>query len=28
VDTIALEDRYGRIATDLRVSLPDRCNLR
>ncbi|MGZ5398467.1 MAG: GTP 3',8-cyclase MoaA [Nocardioides sp.] len=25
---MALEDRYGRIATDLRVSLTDRCNLR
>ncbi len=25
---IALEDRYGRVATDLRVSLTDRCNLR
>ncbi|NPC96320.1 GTP 3',8-cyclase MoaA [Nocardioides sp. zg-DK7169] len=24
----ALEDRYGRVATDLRVSLTDRCNLR
>jgi hypothetical protein len=23
-----LEDRYGRVATDLRVSLTDRCNLR
>ncbi len=28
MDTIALADRYGRIATDLRVSLTDRCNLR
>ncbi len=28
MDTIPLEDRYGRIATDLRVSLTDRCNLR
>ena len=26
--TRALEDRYGRVATDLRVSLTDRCNLR
>jgi len=25
---VALADRYGRIATDLRVSLTDRCNLR
>jgi cyclic pyranopterin phosphate synthase len=25
---IALEDRFGRVATDLRVSLTDRCNLR
>ena len=24
----ALTDRYGRVATDLRVSLTDRCNLR
>src|SRR3712207_2613266 len=24
----ALRDRYGRVATDLRVSLTDRCNLR
>jgi cyclic pyranopterin phosphate synthase len=24
----SLEDRYGRVATDLRVSLTDRCNLR
>ena len=23
-----LEDRYGRVASDLRVSLTDRCNLR
>ena len=23
-----LADRYGRVATDLRVSLTDRCNLR
>ncbi len=28
MDTFALEDRYGRVATDLRVSLTDRCNLR
>ena len=26
--THPLEDRYGRVATDLRVSLTDRCNLR
>lgn len=26
--TPVLEDRYGRVATDLRVSLTDRCNLR
>src|SRR5215813_5927976 len=26
--TQALVDRYGRVATDLRVSLTDRCNLR
>lgn len=26
--TRQLEDRYGRVATDLRVSLTDRCNLR
>ncbi|MFC6285167.1 GTP 3',8-cyclase MoaA [Nocardioides sp. GCM10027113] len=26
--THTLEDRYGRVATDLRVSLTDRCNLR
>ena len=26
--TRALNDRYGRVATDLRVSLTDRCNLR
>lgn len=26
--TRLLEDRYGRVATDLRVSLTDRCNLR
>lgn len=26
--TMELKDRYGRIATDLRVSLTDRCNLR
>lgn len=26
--TRALEDRFGRVATDLRVSLTDRCNLR
>src|SRR5437762_2905561 len=25
---IPLADRYGRVATDLRVSLTDRCNLR
>lgn len=25
---LLLEDRYGRVATDLRVSLTDRCNLR
>jgi cyclic pyranopterin phosphate synthase len=28
VPTGALVDRYGRVATDLRVSLTDRCNLR
>jgi GTP 3',8-cyclase len=28
VTTIALTDRYGRTATDLRVSVTDRCNLR
>jgi cyclic pyranopterin phosphate synthase len=28
VETRQLEDRYGRVATDLRVSLTDRCNLR
>ncbi len=28
METYALEDRYGRVATDLRVSLTDRCNLR
>jgi cyclic pyranopterin phosphate synthase len=28
VQARALEDRYGRVATDLRVSLTDRCNLR
>ncbi|MGH3362131.1 MAG: GTP 3',8-cyclase MoaA, partial [Nocardioides sp.] len=28
VTTRPLEDRYGRVATDLRVSLTDRCNLR
>ena len=28
VTTQRLEDRYGRVATDLRVSLTDRCNLR
>ncbi len=28
MQTIPLEDRYGRVATDLRVSLTDRCNLR
>lgn len=28
MSTRALEDRYGRVATDLRVSLTDRCNLR
>nr|WP_242613350.1 GTP 3',8-cyclase MoaA [Herbihabitans rhizosphaerae] len=27
-DTSALVDRFGRVATDLRVSLTDRCNLR
>src|SRR5215210_9201636 len=27
-DTLALTDRYGRTARDLRVSLTDRCNLR
>src|SRR5947207_7696080 len=27
-DTPLLLDRYGRVATDLRVSLTDRCNLR
>lgn len=27
-DTSALVDRYGRVATDLRISLTDRCNLR
>jgi cyclic pyranopterin phosphate synthase len=27
-DTVALADGYGRVATDLRVSLTDRCNLR
>jgi cyclic pyranopterin phosphate synthase len=26
--TVTLADRYGRVATDLRVSLTDRCNLR
>jgi cyclic pyranopterin phosphate synthase len=26
--TLGLPDRYGRVATDLRVSLTDRCNLR
>ena len=26
--TVGLGDRYGRVATDLRVSLTDRCNLR
>ena len=26
--TRALGDRFGRVATDLRVSLTDRCNLR
>src|SRR5690349_6604838 len=26
--TLALADRHGRVATDLRVSLTDRCNLR
>src|SRR5690606_4045213 len=26
--TLPLVDRYGRVATDLRVSLTDRCNLR
>ena len=28
VTTRKLADRYGRVATDLRVSLTDRCNLR
>jgi cyclic pyranopterin phosphate synthase len=28
VQTRTLEDRFGRVATDLRVSLTDRCNLR
>lgn len=28
MQTRPLEDRYGRVATDLRVSLTDRCNLR
>ena len=28
METRKLEDRYGRVATDLRVSLTDRCNLR
>ena len=28
VTTQRLADRYGRVATDLRVSLTDRCNLR
>ncbi|GAA4364231.1 GTP 3',8-cyclase MoaA [Nocardioides caricicola] len=28
MQTRKLEDRYGRVATDLRVSLTDRCNLR
>jgi GTP 3',8-cyclase len=28
VTTRPLDDRYGRVATDLRVSLTDRCNLR
>ena len=28
VPTQRLEDRFGRVATDLRVSLTDRCNLR
>jgi cyclic pyranopterin phosphate synthase len=28
VTSRTLEDRYGRVATDLRVSLTDRCNLR
>ncbi len=27
-DTMPLSDRFGRVATDLRVSLTDRCNLR
>ena len=27
-DTLPLLDQYGRVATDLRVSLTDRCNLR
>ena len=28
MEPLLLEDRYGRVATDLRVSLTDRCNLR
>ena len=28
MEPLALADRYGRVATDLRVSLTDRCNLR
>ncbi len=28
MQVLPLEDRYGRVATDLRVSLTDRCNLR
>src|SRR3954470_22653095 len=28
MSTPALSDRFGRVATDLRVSLTDRCNLR
>ncbi len=28
MQTLPLADRYGRVATDLRVSLTDRCNLR
>jgi cyclic pyranopterin phosphate synthase len=28
VSSLTLADRYGRVATDLRVSLTDRCNLR
>jgi cyclic pyranopterin phosphate synthase len=28
VSSLTLADRFGRVATDLRVSLTDRCNLR